>query len=320
LWYKGLCVPETSVQPLYKNIIFVASGTILPLLLGILFFYSSFYFDLSGIIKFISVIFLCWAAIDFLNLFAASREIKMADGRITNNDGNIIWNAIKNRKHNHFYHSALQSFNKGDFAEAAKQFAQLTEKQTNAAYFRGAIVSYIQARDFNSAEKMNSRFEKISQFDENDYCNAGVIQSWLNRNELSLDYYKKSLSINPDHTYSLVNMGYALNTLGNYEEAFPYFDKVISIDPSFAYAYNNRGLAKIKTGKAEEGLEDINHSLTLDNTNAYAYRNLGIYHLEKQNYEEALKLFEKSREIDATTPQLDDLMTEAKSKQVENQA
>ena len=44
----------------------------------------------------------------------------------------------------------------------------------------------------------------------------------------AIEYFDKALTIQPNDTYALDNIGMALNHRGNYTEAIEYFDKALA--------------------------------------------------------------------------------------------
>ena len=61
--------------------------------------------------------------------------------------------------------------------------------------------------------------------------------------EESIEYFKKDLSINPNHIAALLQMSYSLCNLKRYEEALTNLDKVIAIAPDW-YVYMDRAAIK----------------------------------------------------------------------------
>ena len=87
-WYKGSCMSTQQVVSTYKNVIYIVSGPILPFVLGVIFCYLTFSFDLHGSLKYFSIIFLSWAVIDlFINLYPTSYPTKLENRKILYSDG-----------------------------------------------------------------------------------------------------------------------------------------------------------------------------------------------------------------------------------------
>ena len=65
----------------------------------------------------------------------------------------------------------------------------------------------------------------------------------LQRYDEVLQYYDKSLAIDPSNVNALNNKAIALKNLQRYDEAIEYYDKVLAIDPSNVNALNSKAIA-----------------------------------------------------------------------------
>ncbi|MEX2720770.1 MAG: tetratricopeptide repeat protein [Candidatus Wukongarchaeota archaeon] len=61
-----------------------------------------------------------------------------------------------------------------------------------------------------------------------------------------LEYYSKTLKINPNHISAWNNKGVALRLLGKFEKAIECFDKALKIDPKDKLALKNREIVMDK--------------------------------------------------------------------------
>lgn len=59
----------------------------------------------------------------------------------------------------------------------------------------------------------------------------------------AIEYYDKTLGIDPHNVIALNGKGAVLNTLGNYTGAIIYYDKALAIDPKYENALDNKGAA-----------------------------------------------------------------------------
>jgi len=312
-WRLGLCVPSAKEISINKQIIYTLTGPLASFVIATVACYITFTYDLHGFLKLFLIIFLGSSIFDlFLNLTPNNAPIQLYDGRLTYNDGYQLKQLLSYKRFPKEYEQATVLYNKQKFAEAAAIFKNILGRGIkDENIYRLAISSFLQVKDYNGAKDLSDEFIIHGNLNSDDYANAGISYSQLYKHDKALEFYDKSLQLNPGNKYSLNNKGFTLNLLDKFQEAIPLFDKAIEIDKTFAYSYNNRGLAKIKIGKAEEGLEDINNSFKLDENNSYGYRNLGIYHLDKEEYSKALDLFRKAKELDSTTYMIDELINKA---------
>ena len=92
----------------------------------------------------------------------------------------------------------------------------------------------------------------------------------------AMNWYKKTLMINPDERKANYGVGFCNNSLGNYAEAISYLQKAIQKEPTYTAAYVELGYSQYKTGDNTGALESFNKALSLNpkNENARYYATL----------------------------------------------
>lgn len=292
------------------QIIYILCGPLSPALISSLLFYYISLVDVSDWCLFFTSIFFFLSIFDlFRNLIPSSTSIELFNGNTTYNDGYSLRRLFKYRKFNTEFEEAISLYNNQEYEKSAVLFDLIIESNLeDVNIYRIAVSANIQSKNFGRAKILFEKSEKDFTLTSDDYSNGGLIYSRLDLNEKALEFYTKSLELNPNNLYTLNNKGFALTVLDKYSEAIPLFDQAIEIDEFSAYPYNNRGLAKIKTGQLKEGLHDIEKSMELDDTNSYSYRNLGIYHFDIGEIEKARELFIKAKELDSETYNIDELI------------
>lgn len=308
LWSRGLCVATKKGVTVNEQIIYIASGALIPFFISIICCYFSFRFNVHGAIKFLSALFVLSFVIDVCtNIIPSKRKIILHNGSAINNDGYILKNLFYQKRLLSKYGKAIGLYNNKQYEKAGSVFSDMLLKGvSDNTVYKLAISSYVLSKNYSKAKELFDKFLCISTPDSEDLTYAGIIYSYYEQYDLSLEYFEKSLGLDPDNVYSLINKGYVLNTIHKYEESIPLFDKAIRIDNTFAVSYSGRGLAKVRTRMFEDGLMDINHAIKLDPLNSYGYCNLGIYHYDNKEYKKALDLFKKAKELDSTTNKIDE--------------
>ena len=86
-------------------------------------------------------------------------------------------------------------------------------------------------------------------------------------NTKAVNYYQKSIIVNPDYTDGWFNLGLAYANENNLIESQKSFEKVISLDPdyNFGYAYYALGMALEHQGKKPEAVK--NYKLFIKHNN-----------------------------------------------------
>lgn len=319
-WRLGLCVSSAKSVSINKRIIYTLAGPFASLVIAIIACYFTFTYDLHGFLKLFLIVFLGSAFLDLLiNLIPNKTPIKLYDGSITYNDGYNLKQLFYYKRLPKAYAEAADLYTEQKFADAAVLFEKLLSDTKDENVHRLAISAYLQDKNYHKAKELSDAFASTGEMNSDDLSNIALSYSQLGFHDKALEFYNKSLQLNPDNKYSLNNKGYTLNLMNKFDEAISLFDRAIDLDKDFAYSYNNRGLGKIKLGRTEEGLQDINYAFQLDPNNSYGYRNLGIYYFDKGEFDEALRLFTKAKELDGTTHMINELLSDAKLKLTEGQ-
>ncbi|UAY53358.1 M50 family metallopeptidase [Ferruginibacter albus] len=309
-WRGGLCIAETKNLSTFQQIIYILGGPLFSLIIAVLFCWWAFYEDQHGAIKLICLFIAVVSLISFISNLIPHR-IKGVD-RALSSDGHKLSLLLKKRRLRSELAEAAECYDRKEYEKAGTLFESFIDKRfEDAAVYRYAIAAFINCKNYKKAYDISKQFEGIYKLVSDDYYTIGLTCLYLKLEEERVNYFKRSLELNPDNAYTLNAMGYVLNTQNKFDEAILFFDRSIAIQPEFSHALNNRGHAKLEKGQLEEGLKDIQHSLTLDKENSYTYRNLGIYHLLKGEKETALQYFYQSKELDKDTELIEELIAKA---------
>lgn len=313
LWRFGLCVHSAEDISINKQIIYTLTGPFASFAIAIVACFFTFEYDQHGFLKLLFIIFFVSSTFDlFINLTPWNTSIQIYDGRLVYNDGYKLKKLFNYKRLRKQFEQTVELYNQQKFEEATTLLSKILKNGIrDENIYRLAISTLLKIKNYQLAKELTDEFIIYGCMDSYDYLNAGMSYSYLDLHSTALEFYDKSIELNPNNIYSLNNKGYTLNLFHKFDEAISLFDKVIEIDETFASSYSNRGLSKINIGKTEEGLEDINYSIKLDKNNSYAYRNFGIYHLENGEYVTALEFFIKAKEYDSTTHMIDELIDKA---------
>jgi tetratricopeptide (TPR) repeat protein len=134
-------------------------------------------------------------------------------------------------------------------------------------------------RDYISLTKMNPKRTKY-------YVGLSYLYGSIGQYENCLNVLKSALEIDPKEIYTLNNLSYYSNQIGNYDAATKYANEGLKYvtEPAWKGALlNNRGYSDIGLKKYIEALDDINQAIKLnpDNSFAYCYRAIANIHLKR---------------------------------------
>jgi len=152
----------------------------------------------------------------------------------------------------------------------------------------------------------NSRLTKIFYFLQQSSSNENIISKaneyfnkGLNATDLyqKIEFYSKSIELNPNYTDAYINKGITLDDLGKSEEAIKCYNKSIELNPNDSLAYNNKGITLDDLGKSEEAIKCYNKSIELNSNYSLAYYNKGTTLMNLGRNEDAIKCYNKSIEL-----------------------
>ena len=130
----------------------------------------------------------------------------------------------------------------------------------------------------NNSEAIKILESKISNNPDNPYLFylLGRAYGNLKQLEISEDYFKKALKIDPK--YPKIYLSYALlkGKKGQIKESIKLLDKAIELKPNYPQAFTNRGVAKGALSDNLGAIEDFNAAIKINPYLSDPYRNRGI--------------------------------------------
>ncbi|MBI4243608.1 MAG: tetratricopeptide repeat protein [Planctomycetes bacterium] len=140
-------------------------------------------------------------------------------------------------------------------------------------------------------------YKKQSEIDANYYL--GRLSMERNEGAKAIEYYKKVLELDPNHTKTLNNLGGIYLNSGLTDAAIELFKKAITLNPAVPEPYINLGAAYRFKQNYDDAIGMFNKALELDKTGKSVhliYLDMGLTYIELKNYNEAAKCFQKSIE------------------------
>ena len=136
-------------------------------------------------------------------------------------------------------------------------------------------VAYINIDKLEEAE--NDLRESVTlKPDSSNTCNLGVLLDKKGLHKEAIEYYKKSIKINPVNENAFYNRALANYCLENYQDSILDNTKVIKINSSRHWAYYNRALSRQKINDLELAIKDFDAAEKLGNRNEYLFLNRGF--------------------------------------------
>jgi serine/threonine-protein kinase len=120
----------------------------------------------------------------------------------------------------------------------------------------------------------------------------------LNKPDEACDCYRRAIELDPKEAMPHNNLGNALRAVGQLDEAIAYYREAVELDPKNAMFYYNLGLALKARGKVEEAVECYRKAFELDPKDANDYTDLGLAFKATGKVEEAIACYRKAIELD----------------------
>jgi len=117
-----------------------------------------------------------------------------------------------------------------------------------------------------------------------------------NETEMAMKDFKQALSLDPNYTEALYNMGFAFVRKTQYDSAIVYFDKSIRSDPKYLKGYNEKGLAMLNLNDTTGFLETQEIMKKKFPESDFPYINLGNYFLSLKDTATAFHHWESAAE------------------------
>ena len=171
-----------------------------------------------------------------------------------------------------------------DFGRALADYnavLAINPSDANAYAFRGSIYADMGdpqrgLKEVNTAIKLNPKFSIA-------YGNLGAIYNKLQQYDKAIEAYDKALQLFPIGTFGMYfGRGYSHLNLGENDQALADFNKSLAINPNYGFALVNRGRIYTESGDYDLALKDLNKaSLQFPNgMNTLLYR-ARVYELSR---------------------------------------
>jgi Flp pilus assembly protein TadD len=85
---------------------------------------------------------------------------------------------------------------------------------------------------------------------------------------------------------------------GNYESAIDHFKKALTIDPEYSDALNNLGVSFLHTNRADLAVQQFNRIIAIDPHAAMPYSNLAVAFLVQNKFTDAERTARRAVELD----------------------
>lgn len=143
------------------------------------------------------------------------------------------------------------------------------------------------------------RLEKQRAKDPQYQYNVGLVYLQNGSHDNAINYFKKSLSLQPNFDLALNALGLTHFMKGEFQEAVGHFEKCLAVNPEFTEARNYLGSVYQELGHLDKAEAEFKKAISDETyrSRELPYYNLARLYLTKGKDEEALELVNTSIEI-----------------------
>ncbi len=313
-WHSrgGLCVPGYT-NSLVGQFFYVLMGPIASLLLALGIAVLTLALGGHDIVIIFAFIFLSSSMYDlWVNLKPYPYSIKLADGSITFNDGQLLLLIIASRKFSPGLRKGFYLYHRQKYGEALALMEQAYAAGERQPELLSHLISlYVQTCNGEKGLALyrseKNYFEAVPEYK----FNLGIFYGMTANYDKAMTTFNSILYGQADNAMVRVNRGFTLNLMGRYQEAITDFDRALVLTGQDSYAYSNRAYAYAQLGDLPAGKADLDLALKLDPNNSYCHLTKGIIHLKEGDRQKACTSFQRAKELDPYTFSLDRYMAEA---------
>ena len=196
------------------------------------------------------------------------------------------------------------------FSEALKLYKEKDLKRAevlcrkilniNSNHFDSIILlSNINAikKNFGKTKKLLHRGVSIQPQNTTILNNLGTTYKELGKIQESISYYKKVLEFNSNHTNANYNLGIIYYESKKLDQAKKYLEKTIKIKPNHALAFFTLGNLLLELKEYEKAKISYEKSIEITPAFSSAHNNLGLIFRLLGKYKESIKCYKKAIEI-----------------------
>ncbi|MCF6171774.1 MAG: tetratricopeptide repeat protein [Bacteroidales bacterium] len=179
---------------------------------------------------------------------------------------------------------------------AIKTALQLFPSATSFKIRKARLLAF--QKEYYEALELLNQIELIEVANEEVYTSKAEIYSLMNKHELAIQEYEKSLAFVdfPEEVFS--NIAFEYESLNDYPNAIEYLKKALELNPESENMLHEVSFFFEISGKEEDGIIYLNEFLDNNPYSKVAWFNLGIFYNSLELFEKAIESYEFTLAID----------------------
>ena len=170
-------------------------------------------------------------------------------------------------------------------------YFQMKDSEAKEAWKKASSLGKTGAKEalkkyYNITDVPESAAPLPTSLSASEYYSKGYDYKWNKKDtDKAIEYYLKAVSIDPNHTNALFELGYVYNEKGEYSKAIEYYNRVLALNPRAKDALNNIGLSYENQKDYVKAESYYRKSIEVDPSYGLAWEGLGyaLYYQYKDN-------------------------------------
>jgi Flp pilus assembly protein TadD len=163
-----------------------------------------------------------------------------------------------------------------------------------AALFACAALTWRQLGHWRNSITLFSHALAVTRDNSVAHINLGTALEAVGQREEALRHYREGIRIKPQSPQGYNNLANVLDDLGRFDEAVAAYEQALKLRPNAALVHNNLGVALAKHGRYEEARTNFQRSIELKPGDAQGYYLMGTLYLRTGDARSAVGAFQSA--------------------------
>lgn len=126
-----------------------------------------------------------------------------------------------------------------------------------------------------------------------------VYRDNIKNRPVAMEWYKKTLDINPSERKANYGVGYCLNSLGKYSEAIPYLKTAIVMESTYTAAFVELGYSFYSLGNYTDAMTNLDKAISLSPQNENSRYYKGLIYISKKDKANAERMVTELKSLNS---------------------
>ena len=180
-----------------------------------------------------------------------------------------------------------------DYSKAENFFLNLVRRNpTNIQLYSYLIPAMISQRKFKDALNFAEKLHNLNKNNELGLIYKGIINYNLENYTIALDFFKKSILINPKSFDALLNIGVTFRKLGENAKAIKYFYEAADVKDDNSIVFYNLGSIWEEECDLDKAIANYRKAISINSRDYESIHAISLCQLTMQNYQDGFKNYE----------------------------